>query len=156
MGACAMWLSERTMFLLVAVLAVAAQYPLRMIAGPDGHRSLERHRHMRERSETPLSPLVLLSDHRLVTFAACVFLFQVSSAAIVPLAVADLATQRIAAGGLVIAAFVIIPQLLVACCAPAWGGWPSCLVGAHRCCWASQRCRCARFCSPRCVIPSHW
>ena len=121
MGVCATWLSERVVFLLVALLAFASQWPLRIIAEPDSEATTATHGHMPEHTEEALSPFLLLHDRRLVTFIICVLLFQISSATIVPLAVADLTAHRGSTDGLIIAAFVIVPQLLVALAAP-WVG----------------------------------
>src|SRR6185437_2995924 len=65
MGLCATWLSERVVFLLVACLAFASQWPLRIIAEPDGDAPATTHGHMPEHTEETLSPLLLLHDRRL-------------------------------------------------------------------------------------------
>lgn len=121
MGACDTWLSTRAVFLLVAAMAIAVQWPLKAIPLPHEDTPAPTHGHMPEHTDEPLSPWLLLHDHRLLSFVACVFLFQVASAAVVPLSVADLARQSFAASGLVIAAFVLVPQILVAVAAPTVG-----------------------------------
>jgi MFS family permease len=121
MGACDTWLSTRAVFLLVAAMAIAAQWPLKAIPLPHRDTSPQTHGHMPEHTEEPLSPWLLLHDRRLLSFVACVFLFQVASAAIVPLSVADLARHSFAASGLIIAAFVLVPQILVVVAAPTVG-----------------------------------
>ena len=121
MGACDTWLSTRAVFLLVAAMAIAVQWPLKAIPLPHDDAPAETHGHMPEHTDEPLAPWLLLHDHRLLSFVVCVFLFQVSSAAVVPLSVADLALQTFPASGLVIAAFVMVPQILVAVAAPTVG-----------------------------------
>lgn len=60
----------------------------------------------------------LLRDRRVIVFGLCIALFQIASIAVVQLAAVE-ATRRLGSrAGLVIAAFVIVPQIVVAWIAP--------------------------------------
>ena len=68
-----------------------------------------------------LSPFALLRDRGLLVFALCVALFQVASIAVLQLAAVDVTARLGSRGPLVIAAFLIIPQVVVALISPAIG-----------------------------------
>jgi len=63
----------------------------------------------------------LLRDPRLAVFALCVVLFQVGSIGILQLAAVQVTARAGARAGIVIAAFVILPQIIVAWLSPAIG-----------------------------------
>jgi len=78
----------------------------------------------------------LLGDRRLLTFAACLFLFQLANASILPL----LGERLVHAEGLwsspILSALIVVPQIVVAILAPwvgrtaeSWGRRPLLLVG---------------------------
>lgn len=78
----------------------------------------------------------LLGDRRLLTFAACLFLFQLANASILPL----LGERLVHAEGLrsspILSALIVVPQIVVAFLAPwvgrtaeSWGRKPLLLVG---------------------------
>lgn len=79
---------------------------------------------------------VLFKDHRLVTFAICVFLFQVANASILPLIGETLAHTEGRWSSLVLSALIVPPQIIVALLAPwagrtanTWGRRPLLLIG---------------------------
>ena len=121
MGLIASVLSERAVFLLAAALAVPVLLTLRCISEPESHWRPEMHGHFPEHAEATAPLLTLLRDPRLLAFAACVVLFHISSAAIVPLAVGDMARRIGAKGGWLVAAFIVVPQIVVAVASPAVG-----------------------------------
>jgi MFS family permease len=78
----------------------------------------------------------LLGDHRLIAFAACLFLFQLANASILPL----LGERLVHAEGLwsspILSALIVVPQIVVAILAPwvgrtaeTWGRKPLLLIG---------------------------
>jgi MFS family permease len=77
-----------------------------------------------------------LTNRPLLTFAVCVALFQLANAAILPL-MAGIITKRTSAWATtLVAACIVVPQLVVALCSPAvgryaqsWGRRPILLIG---------------------------
>ena len=67
------------------------------------------------------SPFGLLRDRTLLIYASCVALFQVASIAVIQLSAVDVTARLGARGALVIAAFLIVPQVVVALISP-WLG----------------------------------
>ncbi len=145
MGACGFWISARAVFVLAAVLAVPGLLALRMIR-PGTARSVEPAGvHPAEAAATsspvqaaagpapggpapgpasvpPRLPVrALLTDRRLLAFAGCVALFGLSNGAMLPLAASEATSQIGARAQLVIAACIVLPQLLVALLSPAVG-----------------------------------
>src|SRR5262245_4717176 len=79
---------------------------------------------------------VLFKDHRLLTFAICLFLFQLANASLLPLIGEALAQGQGHRSALLVSALVVVPQLIVALLAPwvgrsanRWGRRPLLLVG---------------------------
>jgi MFS family permease len=116
MGACGYFLSVQSLFFLTAALVVPAVFALAQIRPSDVRRQKT------ERTDgASASLLELLSDRRLLVFAGCVLLFQLANAAMLPL-MGGIMTGRSSewASGL-IGACIVVPQLVVAGCAP-WVG----------------------------------
>jgi MFS family permease len=120
MGAVGGWVSERSVFMLTAALALPALWALRAIrqavpSAPPDAGCLPEH------AETRSSPLDLLRDPRVLVFAACVLLYQLSSAAMLPVAANEVTRLVGKQANLLIAAFVVVPQIVVALASPAVG-----------------------------------
>ncbi len=119
MGLAASAVSERSVFVLAALLAIPAIISLwslhprplrrRIAAAPT------------DAIEPQGSVRALLADRRMQVFAACVTLFHFSSAALLAVAAAEITRRAGMRAGALIAAFVIIPQVLVALASP-WVG----------------------------------
>ena len=119
MGLAASAVSERAVFVLAALLAIPAILSLwslhprplrrRIAAAPT------------DAIEPQGSVRALLKDRRVQVFAACVMLFHFSSAALLAVAAAEITRRAGLRAGALIAAFVIIPQVLVAVASP-WVG----------------------------------
>ncbi|MCW3473850.1 MFS transporter [Limobrevibacterium gyesilva] len=141
MGATGSLLSERAVFLLTACLALPALWALRATgpaadapnaeaaannpADDDGTDTVagagQALGAIPDRAGPSPRVLALLRDRRLLVFAACVLLFHLSSAAILPVAAGEV-THRAGKGAtLVIAAFIMVPQIVVALLSPAVG-----------------------------------
>jgi MFS family permease len=74
-----------------------------------------------ERVERSKRGSALLKNHRLLIFAACMVLFQLANASMLPLVSGMLASEGKRQAAPVIAALIIVPQLIVALFAP-WVG----------------------------------
>ena len=97
----------------------------------------------------------LIGDRRLLIFAGCVMLFHLSNAAMLPLAAAAVTMRAGNFANLIIAACIVVPQLVVAALSPVSAVPPSASAASACCCWAGARCRCAACCwrCCRCVAP---
>src|SRR5215475_1305307 len=83
-----------------------------------------------------VSRVVLIKDRRLLTFAACLFLFQVANASMLPLIGERLVRAEGRWSSLVTSALIVFPQIIVALLAPwvgrtanTWGRRPLLLIG---------------------------
>lgn len=117
MGLCASLISERAVFVLAAALALPALWAVWSL-------------HRRRASATaaagdgaaqPGSVRALLRERGMLVFAACVMLFHFSSAAILTVAAAEVTRRAGMRAGLLIASFIIIPQVIVALFSPLVG-----------------------------------
>ncbi len=131
MGASGYLGSQRLAFVVAAALTLPALLAARAI-GPDKVAIA----HPDEQQPGLLAPFRLLRDHRLLIYALCVALFQVASIAVLQLAAVDVTARLGARGALVIAAFLIVPQVVVAVLSPwigqtadRWGHRPALLAG---------------------------
>jgi MFS family permease len=122
MGACAAWFTEQAVFLLAAAIvlpALAALYSIPMgecVAGPEEHPATwtprERRQQMRRFWHTA-------AERGLFTFAAAAALFQLANAAMLPLALNQLALRM--PTGFVVTASILLPQAIIAAASP-WVG----------------------------------
>ncbi len=119
MGALGYEISNRAVFWLTAALAVPGLILLRRV----GRARLAPEAGQADGPGAGWAELRrLLLDRRLVTFAGCAMLFHLSNAAMLPLAAGEVTTRQ--GGGvasLVIAACVVVPQIVVALISP-WVG----------------------------------
>jgi MFS family permease len=121
MGAVASYLSGRAVFEFTAVLMVPALLTLTVFRASDrvedDHPALL---HPRERKQSEYRPWHIFHDPTLHIFAACVVLFHLSNAAMLPLALNEL-SKRVGQSGFVVSAAIIVPQVVVVACSP-WAG----------------------------------
>lgn len=119
MGACGQYISERAVFFLTAALtlpALIALLPLRRSAvAPDELRPP----HLKE-GESPVKYLSVLADRRLLIFSLCALLFTFANAPMLML-VSGTLTTRGSNPSLLIAACIVLPQIIVALASPAVG-----------------------------------
>jgi len=117
MGLLGSYVSEQSVFLLTAALCVPALATLPFIDAkppPPPRRAATRRARWSEL-------VALLTDRRLLMFAACAALFQLADAAMLPIAAGELTKQKGTHAALVIAACILAPQAVVALLSP-WVG----------------------------------
>jgi MFS family permease len=116
MGATGAYLSSRAVFVLTAALCVPALLSLLAIG-----------RGQYARRQTTPQPFDwqglrrLFTDRRLLIFAACVLLFHLSNAAMLPLIGGAITMRSGDFANMIIAACIVVPQGVVALCSP-WVG----------------------------------
>jgi MFS family permease len=116
MGACGYYVSERAVFFLTAALSLPAFCPLLPLLRSDAAAPLEKAASRRQQHA-----LRTLADRPLLVLAGSVMLFTLGNAAMLPLIANTLAKTVGGAASLVIAACIIVPQLVVALLSPAVG-----------------------------------
>lgn len=126
MGAVGFWFSHRAIFYLSTLSGIAALAAVRAIPEQDLEEAPERTDHLaalprrhRTRPEDP--KLQVICDRRLLTFAACVALFQLGNAGVLPIAAAAASRADGSVAQLVISAAIILPQALAALLSPRFG-----------------------------------
>ena len=134
MGLVAYFLSYRAIFFAAAALVLPLLVALGRIQPSDIHfgraSCLPDH-------QGPSAPRWSVWKNReLITFAACVFLFQMANASMLPLAGEAFAYSKDALSSLIVSALIMVPQVIVAIMAPwagrranTWGRRPLLLVG---------------------------
>lgn len=115
MGACGQYVSERAVFYLTAALtlpALAALLPLRRVAVAAPITSAQ--------GTARGQFLKVLSDRRLLIFCACAMLFTFANAPMLMLVSGNM-TAKVGNPSLLIAACIVLPQIIVALASPAAG-----------------------------------
>jgi len=137
MGVVGYLLSTREVFLVTAALGVPVLLALFRIRASEIHFA----RSCGATDEHPTHPqrmsrAVLFKDRRLLSFAICLFLFQVANASILPLMGERLVNTEGRWSTLVLSALIVGPQIIVALLAPwvgrtanSWGRRPLLLIG---------------------------
>lgn len=122
MGACGYLLAERAVFFLTAMLtlpALAALIPLSRLDA--GVTTSQRDPKAPTEERVPLR--ILLRDRRLLIFAVCAVLFTAANGPLLPLAGTILTKTTADWATPLIAACIVLPQLIVALIAPQVGAW---------------------------------
>jgi MFS family permease len=119
MGVFGTYVSEASVFYLTAALMLPALMVLRAIDLPPAAPTTAPAGHGGALADA----LRLLSDRRLLGFALAVALFHLANAAQLPLIATEATAQAGSYASLVVAACIVLPQLLVAGMAPAVGRW---------------------------------
>jgi predicted MFS family arabinose efflux permease len=126
MGATGAYLSSQAVFILTAILCVPAVFALWAI-GPGPHA--------REQTTSGVFDLTglkrMVADRRLLIVCACVMLFHLSNAAMLPLAASAVTMRAGNYANLIIAACIVVPQIIVALCSP-WVGRAAERIGRRR------------------------
>jgi MFS family permease len=138
MGLIAYFLSYRAIFLTAAALVLPLLAALARIRPPDVHYGSACGAPDHEGPQTPSRArrLSLWNKRGLLTFAGCVFLFQMANASMLPLVGEELAYGRKAYSSIIVSVLIIVPQVIVALMAPwagrtakTWGRRPLLLIG---------------------------
>jgi MFS family permease len=129
MGAVGTWLSSRAVLFLAAALCLPALWMLRHLNGA-GHPAAAA-QPTATLAEPPAMSLApphepwrgVLADRRLLAYLGCIVLFHFANAAMLPLAAIEV-TKRVGDNAnLVIAACILVPQIIVALLAAQVGSW---------------------------------
>jgi MFS family permease len=116
MGVCGTWVSARAVFWLAALLCVPALLALRSL----GQRIVVQPR-VKLSGPTRKAMRGVLLDRRLLAYVGCTILFHLSNAAMLPLAGVEITKRADQNASLIIAACILVPQLLVALLSPLAG-----------------------------------
>jgi len=125
MGLIGYFWSYQAIFLTVAALTLPLFVALARIRTADIHfgRACGAPDHDMPSLPPRASLRSLWKSPGLLTFAACLFLFQLANASVLPLVVEDLVYQGEKRSSLVVSALVVLPQIIVAVIAPWVGQW---------------------------------
>src|SRR5262245_33618913 len=138
MGVIGYFLSYQAIFLTVTALVPLLFVALARIHATDIHfgRACGAPDHHMSGQPARVSRRTLWKNSGLLTFATCLFLFQLANASILPLVVEALVYQGAERSSLIISALIILPQIVVAVLAPwvgrlakSWGRGPLLLIG---------------------------
>jgi MFS family permease len=125
MGLIAYVLSYQAIFLTVAALTPALFVALARINTSDIHfgRACGAPHHDVPGQPARASRASLWKNSGLLTFATCLFLFQLANASLQPLVVESLVYEGERRSSLIVSALIVLPQLIVALIAPQVGRW---------------------------------
>jgi MFS family permease len=121
LGAVATYLPQGAVFVVTTLLTIPALLTLATFRVRDhvvNDHPATHHPDVRKQSEH--RPLDIIREPALPLFAVCVMLFYLANAAMLPLALNELA-KRDGPSGFVVSAAIIVPQVVVALCSP-WVG----------------------------------
>jgi len=123
MGLIGYFLSYRAIFLAAAALVLPLLFALGRIQPSDIHfgRACGVPDHRGPSAPPRARHRDLWKNRSLLTFASCVFLFQMANASVLPLAGEALAYSKASLSSLIVSALIIVPQVIVALMAP-WAG----------------------------------
>jgi MFS family permease len=136
MGACGYFLSARAVFIVTVLLLVPALMALRTIREAEIDPERAHGASLRRPPRPPAKPGSLMQSRPLLVFASCLLLFYLANAAMLPL-MGSVVTMRSARWAtLLIAACIVVPQLVVAVTSPwigaraqLWGRRPLLIIG---------------------------
>lgn len=137
MGACGYWISPRSVFVVTAVLLVPALIALAFVRTGDIDPKRAHGGEAEQAPQRPLSSLLVASRLRpLLVFSAGFMLFQLANTPMLPLMGSVLTMRSSRWATVLIAAGIVVPQLLVALISPwigrraqIWGRRPLLILG---------------------------
>jgi MFS family permease len=136
MGACGYLLSARAVFFVTVLLLGPALLALRTISPAEIDPERAHGAPPVKRHKPPIRPGALMQNRPLLVFACCLLLFHLANAAMLPLMGSVLTMRSSHWATLLIAACIVVPQLLVAALSPwigrraqIWGRRPLLLIG---------------------------
>lgn len=119
MGIAGYYLTGSAVFALTAALGIPALLALWQIEGTRQVRAARERRRVHEPLGRELAHLFL--DRRLLAFGACIILFQMADAGMLPFVGNEIAAKAGNIANLVIAACIVVPQIVVAGLSPLVG-----------------------------------
>jgi predicted MFS family arabinose efflux permease len=137
MGACGYLVSARAVFIVTVLLLIPALVALRAIS-PSEIDPEEAHgaRPRRPKVKPPIKPGELMRNRPLLIFAGCLLLFHLANGSMLPLMGSVMTMRSAQWATLLIAACIVVPQLVVAALSPwfgnraeIWGRRPLLLIG---------------------------
>jgi len=137
MGACGYLLSARAVFIVTVLLLLPALLALRTIA-PNEIDPEQAHgaRPRQPKIKPPIKPGELMHNRPLLIFAGCLLLFHLANGSMLPLMGSVMTMHSAQWATLLIAACIVVPQLVVAALSPwfgnraeIWGRRPLLLIG---------------------------
>jgi MFS family permease len=137
MGACGYFWSARAVFVVTVLLLIPALLALRQIAPAEIDPERAHGATPRPRANRPTTRVRdMFSNRPLLIFAGCLLLFHLANAAMLPLLGSAVTMRSARWATLLIAACIVVPQLLVATLSPwighqaqIWGRRPLLLIG---------------------------
>ncbi len=136
MGACGYLLSARAVFFVTVLLLIPALIALRNIAPAEVDAERAHGGMPRPRDKPPSKTSDLMHNKPLLIFGGCLLLFHLANAAMLPLMGSVLTMRSARWATVLIAACIVVPQLLVAALSPwigrrsqIWGRRPLLLIG---------------------------
>jgi MFS family permease len=136
MGACGYFVSEQAVFFLTALLTLPALAMLAPLKRVDESLSLPVESAVAAPAPQRVSVLHVLADWRLLVFAVCAMVFTFANAPLLTIASSGLTARAGDLATPLIAACIVLPQLVVALASPTvgryagtWGRKPLLLVG---------------------------
>jgi MFS family permease len=124
MGVTGTYLAQGGIFFAAAALCVPALIALATIRGEEIDYARARNAATGKQAAKVSSVLDLAKNHRLMLFTGAIVLFQLADASLLPLIGENLATTRTEGASLWMSGLIIVPQIVVAICAP-WVGFHS-------------------------------
>jgi predicted MFS family arabinose efflux permease len=137
MGACGYLLSARAVFIVTVLLLIPALLALRTIS-PNEIDPEQAHgaRPRQPKIKPPIKPGELMHNRPLLIFAGCLLLFHLANGSMLPLMGSVMTMRSARWATLLIAACIVVPQLVVAALSPwfgsraeIWGRRPLLLIG---------------------------
>ncbi|MBX9932239.1 MAG: MFS transporter [Methylobacterium sp.] len=137
MGACGYYISNDAVFYFTAALMLPTLVALSFVRPPTRPaETAARRQPERQPDETRTSLRALLTNRTLICFAACMSLFFLANAAMLPLVGSMLTMRASETATALIAACIVVPQVVLALTGPAigraaerWGRRPLLLIG---------------------------
>jgi len=136
MGACGYFLSSRSVFFVTLLLAIPTIVSVALIRAEEINPDLAHGADASDCDESKKNLLALAKNRPLMDFALVLLMFQFANAAMLPLLGGFITMQSSTSAPAVIAACMVVPQIVVATLSPAigaraqtWGRRPLLLIG---------------------------
>jgi MFS family permease len=124
MGAAGQYIAKSAIFFGAAALCIPALVALSLIKSDEIDYARARNASIGHRAANLQRLFDLSKNLRLYVFAACIFLFQLADASMLPVISEDLAQDKFQSSSLLMAGLIITPQIIAAVLSP-WVGYYS-------------------------------